>query len=241
MEISFVEGAPAMLIEKEKLLVVGDIHIGRDLALERAGVHVPRATERLAQSLLTLYKRAGARGIVLLGDVKDSIGYPTRDELGEISSFFYRLRDVEIRITKGNHDPRLEEIIRRIGSAAQLSGEILLHDAALMHGHAMPSTEAMMKRYIITAHSHPAMDIGGRMEKVWVVAGLGEGVKERYAKYNRRAELVIAPAFNELIAGSDPAEAGKFVPLLRKNIFRAEDARIYDLEGREVMNWKRPG
>jgi uncharacterized protein len=229
MEIEFIEDSPALLVKKERLLVVGDLHIGRDVKLRRSGIYLPNATEKLAENLLMLYKRHSAKGIVLLGDIKDSVGYPTKEEYHEISQFFYRLRNAHLRITKGNHDPRIEELIKRLGADVDVEKEVLLEKVALMHGHAMPSDEAMEKDCIITGHSHPAVSINGRLEKAFAIARLGSGVGKFYKKYNKRIRLVVMPAFNELITGSDVGSIGDFSPLFRKRIFDLRKAEVYDL------------
>lgn len=229
MGLSFIKDTPALLVTPERLIVAGDIHVGRDLKLRREGIHVPNATMRLSESLLGLCKRHRAKGIVLLGDLKESISYPEREELQELSSFFYQLRNVRVTITKGNHDPRIEEIIERIGSNAEVVRELLLKNVALMHGHAMPSEEAMRHDYIVTAHSHPAVNINGRLEKAWAVARIGGGAGEFYDGYNRKIRLVIMPAFNELITGSDLSAGRRFTPLFRNGIFNLNKAEIYSL------------
>jgi putative SbcD/Mre11-related phosphoesterase len=229
MDLEFITDHPAIFIKKERLIAVGDLHIGRDLVLGKSGVHMPNATERLIQSILLLSRERKATGIVLMGDVKESLAYPSREEYEELSRFFYELRKLQITITKGNHDPRIEEIVKRLDASVSVVKELLLEDVALMHGHAMPSGEAMMKKYLVTAHSHPAIMMNGTYEKAWAVAGIGKNARKFYEKYNRRIKLVITPAFNELITGSDLSTGAKFAPLLRNNIFDLKKAKIYSL------------
>lgn len=228
MEITFIEKAPALFVTKEKLLAVGDLHLGRDLALRKSGIHVPNATERLAGSLLSLCKRQKARGLVLLGDVKESIGYPAREEYENLMRFFYMLRNVKITITKGNHDARIEEIAKRLDANVEIVNELLLSKVALMHGHAMPSQDAMKKEYIVTVHSHPAININGNYEKAWVVAKVSKEAGKKYKDYNKKIRLVIMPAFNELITGSDPESISKFSPLFRNGIFDFKNVKVYE-------------
>lgn len=234
MDLEFIMGQPAIFIRKERLMAVGDLHIGRDLLLRESGVHVPNATERLIQNLVLLSRRKKAKGIVLLGDIKESLSYPSREEHEELSRFFYELRKFEITITKGNHDPRIEDVIGRIDAKVSVVRELLLDEIALMHGHSLPSEEAMRRKYIITAHSHPAVSINGRLEKAFAVARVGTGAGRFYKSYNKRIKLVIMPAFNELITGSDVGGIEKFSPLLRKRIFDFESAEIYDLAKRPL-------
>ena len=88
MLVSFVKNVPALFIRKEKILVVGDLHIGLNLRYRSEGIHFQEATRRMADSLLSAYRKSGARCIVLLGDVKDSIGSPGFAEYRELKTFF---------------------------------------------------------------------------------------------------------------------------------------------------------
>ncbi len=235
-EISFIENAPALIVKRERLLAVGDLHVGRELKLARGGIFVPNATKRLSGELLRLQKKHNADGIALLGDVKDSVGYPTKEEYQALSEFFYDLRNVKVTITKGNHDPRIEEIVRRLDADVEVVKELLLEKVALMHGHALPSGESMGKSFIVAAHSHPAVSINGKLEKAWAVMKIGRGARKIYPKFNRSMRLVMMPAFNELITGSDLASGSKFSPLLKNDIFDFRGAKVYDIRGKEIRD-----
>ncbi len=230
MEIEFVKGAPALFVRREKMLVIGDLHVGRDTLLAKSGIHMPDANERLIASILSLAEQTGAKGIAMLGDVKESIGYPPKEEYEELSRLFYELREIPITIAKGNHDARIAEIIKRLSANAIVVKELLLDSVALMHGDAFPSQEAMTKDWIITGHSHPAMEIGGRLEKVFVVSKVSSSASRMYKRYNKKAKIVVMPAFNELISGSAPALLKDFSPQFKRKVFETRKARIYNLD-----------
>lgn len=234
MEIAFVKGSPALMIKREKLLVVGDLHLGRDIRLRQSGLFVANAVQRIARSLLDTCEKEKAKGIVLLGDVKESISYPSKEEYQELAEFFYAMRKVHIIITKGNHDPRMEEILKRLDANAEIVQELLLSKVALMHGHKMPSQEAMNKNYIITAHAHPVAKINGNIEKVCAIMKVGSGAWKKYKSYNKKIKLVIMPAFNELITGSEIETDKKFAPMLRNDIFSISGMEIFDVQGKQV-------
>lgn len=231
MEIEFVKPAPALLVRKERVLVLGDLHIGRDAVLAKSGIHVPGANERLIAEILSLTEQTDAKALVLLGDVKESIGYPPKEEYEELSRLFYELRGIPITITKGNHDARMAEIIKRLNANAVVVKELLLGKFALMHGNALPSEEAMAREWILTGHSHPAMEINGRREKVFVVSRVSRSASKIYKHHNRKAKIVVLPAFNELISGSDPASLNGFSPQFKRKVFETNGAKIYSLNG----------
>ena len=234
--ITFTKNLPGAFLENGRVLAVGDLHIGRDLKLMAGGVFATNATARMSKELLFLHSRYEADAIALLGDIRESIGYPPKDEYASLSEFFYAMRNVKLLIAKGNHDSRIEEIVKNLGSSAETSREILLEDAALMHGHALPTTEAIKKRYIITGHAHPAVEIRGRLEKAYAVLKPGRGMSKEYKTYNRNSRLVILPAFNRMLTGSDIASSGSFSPMLKRKIFETKSAKLYGLDCKPIKD-----
>ena len=113
--------------------------------------------------------------------------------------------------------------------------EILLSDAALMHGNSMPSEGAVLKRYIICGHAHAAAQVNGADRKVWIVSPVGRGMRESYKRYNKGIRLVVAPAFNRLIIGSRIGyESEEHLPLLGNGLFDFGSSEIYDLYGNRL-------
>lgn len=227
------------MVREERLLVVGDLHIGREFRLSGEGIHFPDASARMAAELMELYARERARGIVLLGDVKESIGWPERREADAIASFFRSLGRARVVVVRGNHDARLAEVLGRAGIYAEPVRELLLEKAALAHGNAMVSEAAMAKECIIAGHAHVAVDVSGSTEKGWLVAKTGPGAKDEYSSHNRRIRLVVMPAFSRLITGvrvlaGGAAAAAPRMPLLRRRVFDLSTATAYDLQGRAL-------
>ncbi|VVB76664.1 Calcineurin-like phosphoesterase [uncultured archaeon] len=231
MLISLIKGAPALLIRKERVLVVGDLHIGIDLKYRASGIHFQGATNKLAEQLLETYKKSGARSIVILGDVKESIGYPRFGEFMELKRFFEALKGIDIRIVKGNHDGGLDRVLKNLELNIVIEKEVLTDNIAMIHGNAWPSDEAMQKRYLITAHEHLAIDVDGKKGKVWLIAKASKKASGKYVKFNKDIKLVVVPPFNELVLGSEITEGiKKRMPLFRENVFDWKSARAYDLE-----------
>ncbi len=235
MDISFVTGQPALLVKKEKQLVVSDLHIGLESRLDVSGIHLSNAAEALADDLMSAYGKSGAKGIIFLGDFKERIMHMTREERPALQMLINRLSGIEYSFIRGNHDAHLEEILKGMGIDKKLESEILLKDVALMHGNALPSKEAMEKNYIIAGHGHFAANINGAKKKVWFIAGPGSQAEERYPEYNKKIKLVIMPAFNRAITGTDISNgSAEHMPLLRNNIFDFSTATITDLEGKAL-------
>ncbi len=232
MGILFLDGVPAVMVGKERLIAVGDLHIGMEERFSGSGITFPNAAKGMGEELRNIVEKNGASGVVLLGDVKHRLANLTRDDMNSFSEFFHALDGIDVSITRGNHDAYIEDLLSRIGFKAGVEKEVLISDAALMHGNAMPSDEAVMKDYIICGHGHIAAQVNGTDRKAWLVAEAGRGMEEHYKAYNKGIKLVAAPAFNRLITGSRIGyETEEHLPLLNNRLFDFSSAKAYDLYG----------
>ena len=228
------------MINSGRMLVVSDLHIGKEFGLSRSGIHFIDATRKMALELRQAYRRNRARKLILLGDIKESIGYPTREEFEAIAAFFHEFRDIDVAIVKGNHDAHLSEILRRIGMNVFPSSELIVDGIAMLHGNRMPSEAAMKKDYLIEGHSHVAVDVDGKTSKGWLVSRPGIGAAREYPAYNKRIRLVMMPAYSRLITGvSVNGRADWSMPLFRRRIFDPGTAKAYGLDGK--LQWEGPG
>lgn len=231
MLISIVRGEPALLIRKEKALVVGDLHIGLDLKYKERGLFFPNATERMAADIRRLLKKTGAKRLVILGDVKESIAYPKFAEFMELKKFFEALKDIRISIVKGNHDGDLAKVMDNLAPEIEITKEKLMGGVALVHGNAWPSEIAMRQKYIVCAHGHFAVDAQGRNEKAWLFAKAGKSMDKRYEGFNKSIRLVMMPAFNDLILGTQVSEDTKNrTQFFRQDVFDWKSSILYDLK-----------
>jgi metallophosphoesterase superfamily enzyme len=232
MLISFIKNDPALVVKREKVLVVGDLHIGLNLKYREAGLHFQNATEKLARNLLRLCSESHSKEIIILGDVKESIAYPKFGEYIELKRFFETMKGMKIKIAKGNHDGDLAKVLENIEADVEIKKEIIMDGVALVHGNAWPSEEAMRKKYLISAHGHFAIEVNGRNEKAWIVARTGKGIGKKYERYNEKIKLVVVPPFNDLILGTRIGErTAERTPLFRQEVFDWKSSKIYDLRG----------
>ncbi len=239
-EIKFIYNEPALLVENEgaRWLVVGDLHIGSERRLLEKGVRIYDAWGQMAKSLLSLYSSFSATGLILLGDLKDSILYPESWELESIRRFISELSNLNLKIIKGNHDAHLGELI-----GIKAEDEFLLGDFAFLHGNALPSQEAMQKKFIITAHNHIAVRIidengGVYSEKAWLISKVSKSKCRKFYPGANASQLIIIPAFNPLILGMPVNEPRKdkdnINPLFRNGIFNYKNSQVYSISGNYI-------
>lgn len=233
MTYEFLKNEPALIVKPEKMLVVSDTHIGREFRMEEEGMHFYGASRKMAERLLRLYEGSGAKGICIMGDVKESIGYPSVEGYRALKDFFYTLSGINIRIIKGNHDAHLDYVLHYIGLGIKPEDEILLKDTALLHGHKLPSKEALKKKYMILGHGHMATETNGTYQKIWMVVQSGIQAKLGTGA-GRRIELVAMPAYNDIILGKVTRDSRQIIPILRNRTFRVAKARYYTLDGNET-------
>lgn len=235
MGISFLKGIPALMIEKERLIAVGDLHIGMEEKFSQSGISFPNAARAAGREIRGVCESNSAKGVIFLGDVKDSIANMTREGMDSLRTFFRELEGIDITIAKGNHDAHIESLIGEMGFEAEIKKEVILSECALMHGNAMPSDEAVIKKYIICGHGHMAAHVNGIDRKAWLIAPAGAGMKEHYRNYNEEIKLVAAPAFNRLIIGSRMSyETKEHMPMLNNNLFDFSMIEAYDLYGNKL-------
>ena len=237
--IKFIYNEPAMVIRAGKIpyLVIGDLHIGMERSLHERGVHVFNATECMAERIKKMMKEFSLKKIIMLGDIKESVLYPDVSAARAIKGFFDSLSEFEIQIVAGNHDAHLGDLID-----LPITKELLIGGFALLHGEKNPSEKAMMSDYLITAHTHAMVritDSNGATydQKVWLMAKLNQaGAHRSYVNVNKNIKLIMMPAFNGLIMGS---ELSKFYkenanPSLRNRTFNYSGAEIYNLMGQRI-------
>jgi hypothetical protein len=235
-QLQFVYGEPALTIKagRKTCVVIGDLHIGAERRLFKRGVHVYGSNVIMAERLKKIAKASDASAIVVLGDVKESVLYPDNSERREIVGFFELLSDYDVTVVRGNHDSHLEEVV-----AVKPVDELLLGDFAMVHGHMWPSEDAMSRRWVLAGHNHMAVRItdknkGIYFEKAWLVAKPNLKLAlVRYPKMEKRAELVVFPAFNDLITGIAANEKidNNFSPMFRNGVFDYKNGTLFSLMG----------
>lgn len=219
-------------------LVVGDLHVGLERDLHRSGVHLPSQTAGMRERLGELVERVGAERVVVLGDLKDSIGNPSRQEERELPAFFQGL-DVEVHVVPGNHDAGLDSVLPGAvfhGSAGTVLGE---SEVGLAHGHTWPGEEVMACGTVVLCHNHPMVmlrdELGHRhKEPCWLRAGFRAEARERYPDLPEDAGLVVVPAFNPLLGGTaiNSVEATRLIgPLFQNGLVDVDAARVWTLDG----------
>ncbi|GBC72716.1 hypothetical protein HRbin04_00107 [archaeon HR04] len=156
-----------------RYLVAADLHIGFEHELTAKGVRIDASyVDEMLDEMLSVVRDERCNGIILLGDIKDSIRGISREEWKSIPSFIDGLvKHVdELYIVPGNHDSYLRRLlpysVRVMGSKG-----MLIDDTLLIHGHTVPKIEGSGIRRVVMGHVHPIIKgesiLSG--ERVWMI------------------------------------------------------------------------
>ncbi|MBU0466304.1 MAG: metallophosphoesterase [Nanoarchaeota archaeon] len=185
-----------LLIEKdgEKVLVVGDLHLGYE---ESLGVPIILFGEMLGE-LGQVFENVGlVDKVVLIGDVKHEFGRIVRQEWNEVLGLFDFLKEKsrEIIIVRGNHDKIIEPLLKRDGLGVK--------DFFIWKGYCFLHGDRDFKevwegdvKTLVVGHGHPAVKIC-------------DGVKEEMYKCFlvgkfKGTNVVVVPSFFSGSVGTDP-------------------------------------
>ena len=197
-----IEILPGVRVTKERCLllddgptvVLGDLHLGYERALEEEGMYIPRFnTESIRESLNRIICEYEPRRIVLLGDIKHDFKrtrYEGKEEVRRVIDLLQGAADVIC--VKGNHDNFLQNVLYDTGIMAVDYVDIC--GFRMEHGHVDTG-----KRPVIIGHEHPSVRIAG------AVSG---GVKIQCFLHMKKERIIVIPPFSPLSSGSDLSLAG---------------------------------
>lgn len=188
-----------LFLEKQKILVISDSHIGYEESLNKQGVLIPRLQfKEILKQLEPVFKQVKPETIVMLGDMKHEFGTISRQEWRDTLNLLdYLMSKAEkIILIKGNHDTILGPLADKKGLAVRDS--FFIDNTLFVHGHKLPDEKSESfknAKTIIIGHEHPAISLrdGPRTEKYKCFL-LG--------KFKKR-NLIVMPSFNFVTEGTD--------------------------------------
>lgn len=226
-----VADQPALLLERERerALVVADLHLGWEVTLARQGIHVPSQVPRLLSKLQKILDETQPQQLILLGDIKHAVAKVELEEWKYVPEFFDKLVEIiqNVLVVPGNHDGNLEPLTPPVVKISKSPGITLWDAVGLFHGHAWPDPSLLGCKYLVMGHLHPVVifkdPLGFRITRqVWVRTKtkglkLAEGVlKHQSVKYEDSpleassrefsvkavdGECIIMPSFNDYLGG----------------------------------------
>lgn len=225
-------------------LIISDVHIGFEEALNKQGLlvprdHFPRLIARMENIFARLQnppttektdktpqqpKQQKLKQIIVNGDLKHEFGTISEQEWRHTLKFldFLAQHCEKIILVKGNHDTILGPIAKKRG--IEVHDYILMghngHNVLVCHGDKLPPEEMIKKsRLIIIGHEHPSVALrsGSRVEKY----------KCFYVGHYRGRKLIVLPSLNLLTEGSALMHDDVLSPFLKQ---RLDDFEVFVVE-----------
>ncbi|MDP3881540.1 MAG: metallophosphoesterase [Nanoarchaeota archaeon] len=217
MEVEYLGKCIIIKIENKINLIVGDLHLGFEQALENSGTLIGRRMfKEMVEEFDLIFEQVKKRGlsldkVIFLGDIKHEFFELSQQERGDLTKLIDYLEskmdkgNYKIVFIKGNHDNYLLNL-RTIGKV-EVCDHLIMGDCCFLHGD-KDFVEAWDKKinYWIMGHLHPAVKIkdyrGVRVEKYkCFLEGEFKGKK-----------VIVLPSFNPYSEGSDMREERMDLP-----------------------------
>jgi len=199
-----------LFLEKQKILVIADSHIGYEEALNKQGVLIPRLQfKEILKHLEPVFKQVKPEMIVMLGDIKHEFGTISRQEWRDTLNLLDYLMSKanNVVLIKGNHDTILGPLAEKKGLIVRDS--FISNGILFLHGHKLMDEKGetfKRAKTIIIGHEHPAISLrdGPRIEKYKCFL-LG-----KFKKKN----LIVMPSFNFVTEGTDVLQEKLLSPFI---------------------------
>ena len=200
----------ALYFKKQRLLALGDIHIGYEEALNKQGIFVPRTSnaELLKRTELLLQKTKPEK-VIIIGDLKHEFGTISETEWRHTIRFLNLLQKYakKIILIKGNHDTILGPIAKTKNMKVVQTHSV--ETFLFTHGDKIPK-QANNKnvKTIIIGHEHPAVTVTDWPRMETYKAFLKGTWKNK--------QLIVMPSFTTLTEGTDVLKEKLLSPYLDK-------------------------
>ena len=221
-----------LYIKKEKILVISDLHIGYEEALNKQGVFVPRFQFKdTIHKLKKIIDSVEIDKIIILGDLKHEFGTISETEWKQTIAVLdlFESKTKEIILIKGNHDTLLEPIAKK--KNLQILPYEKVNDIFFMHGNKIFDGEDFKSsKVLIIGHEHPAITLNEKAKK--------ETFKCFLLGSYQRKKLIVMPSFNTVTTntvttGSDVLKEKLLSPYLKD----VSDFEVFVIENNEVFNF----
>ncbi|MDH3365296.1 MAG: metallophosphoesterase [Thermoplasmata archaeon] len=170
-------------------LVVADLHLGCEAALEYQGMSLPRMqTRKLRKVVMGLLDTLKPDKLIVAGDLKHNFSRNLTQEWNDVADFIRLISaGVEVVVIRGNHDNYLGAILSEFGM--RLGSELKLGRFRIIHGHA-----GSIDGPTIMGHIHPSMSLEDEV---------GARVRRPCFLHHSEGSMLVLPALSIVSPGLD--------------------------------------
>lgn len=205
---------------RESYLVISDLHLGFISKYKKHGVFFDynKYLTETANQIITIGKKNGCSNLIILGDLKDNIGYIDKDEWSIIPDFFNNILPVfDVYFVPGNHDSNIIKVIPEKVTTFSSSG-MLLEDCLLHHGHVMQKKIPFSVKKMIMGHIHPIFNKNYSLlhgKRIWIFMKVDK--EKLFGSKNQTLSIIVVPTFNKIYYSNILKKKNKSVsPLINK-------------------------
>jgi putative SbcD/Mre11-related phosphoesterase len=249
--LKVVPGEAALVFNEneERTLLISDLHLGLEKEMSKKGFRLPPYSNKILDRVNGLAERYRANRIIVLGDVKHSIGKVEDIDWNVLPWFFETLLDVfpTVDVVPGNHDGGIRSLLPSRVNVHPSTGIVIGTDerVGVTHGHSWPSLEVISCGKIVMGHSHFRYEMRDRFgakskEAVWLFAKYDVDALLKKAGFKETVgttgDLMVMPPFNNLVGGQAINAKGgfDFGPVLSSGTIDVAGADIFLLDGTRV-------
>ena len=210
-------------------LIISDVHIGFEEALNKQGMlvprdHFPQLIKRMEGIFVQVDKKARGklRHIIINGDLKHEFGRISEQEWRHTLKFldFLGRHCHKVILVKGNHDTILGPIAQKRNLEVHEHMTLRNGEILIVHGDKLPSDDVFKQaKIIVIGHEHPSIALrsGPRVEKY----------KCFYVGKYKKRQLIVLPSLNLLTEGSALMHEEVLSPFLKEKI---DDFEVFIVE-----------
>ncbi|MDD5133444.1 MAG: metallophosphoesterase [Candidatus Nanoarchaeia archaeon] len=207
-----------LYLEKEKMLILSDLHIGLEEAMNKQGILLPRFQfQELVKRIEKVFKELEIKKIIVNGDLKHEFGTISSQEWSQTLKIINILSTkAELILVKGNHDTILGPIAEK--KDIKVLEYYKVNDIYICHGHKIPENKDFKdSKLVIIGHEHPAVSFKERPTEKFKCFLVG--------KYKNKT-LIVQPSLNLISEGTNVTKEKLLSPFL-KNL---KDFKVYVFE-----------
>lgn len=207
-----------LYLEKEKILILSDLHIGLEEAMNKQGILLPRFQfQELVKRIEKVFKDLEIKKIIVNGDLKHEFGTISGQEWSQTLKIIDILSSkAELILVKGNHDTILGPIANK--KDIKVLEYYKVNDIYICHGHKIPDNKDFKdSKLVIIGHEHPAITFKERPTEKFKCFLVG--------KYKNKT-LIVQPSLNLVSEGTDITKEKLLSPFLKD----LKDFEVYVVE-----------
>lgn len=220
----------ALWLKKQKILVISDLHIGYEEALNQRGIFIPRSIFTEIKKQVVDLLKLNPKEVVVLGDLKHEFNHISSQEWKDCLELIELIsKKAKIILIKGNHDTILGPIAEKKNLELKKFYYLEKEKIIFIHGNKITLDKSLYdSKLVIIGHEHPSIE-------------LSEGEKkEKYkcfllGKWNKK-DLIVVPSFLPTL-GINVLKEKFLSPFLKQTKKDIENFRIYIIQMNKIYDF----